>query len=540
MGFNATINLTRTQNIQATQTAQGGSQGTQGVNPDGSPLADGENNFQDALNANGGMMYRSSASKMDVETSSTQVAPSTAEINDAKNQTKAGKAMISEVGTAGTNQENATQEFDAVMNSGIEQIGSNQSVIGGKSAQMQNSGKIIEQITAKQQQIAAWLENSMPSIAEMNDQIDALTEEAIGQIPQELGISAETLEDAIAQLSELVDEDKLEELTQAQERSAEIDEQLQDMDPEDPEYAQLQSEQEGLQTVLQDPDNQTTLLASQALGTLADYSDAISEIAGGIDELNADIEARSQSIASNESAVAAENSAITSANRDVVNMTRSTENLGKELEDESDSFMDGYDTTMQIAEVANTTGSVCKIAAVPLMAFTPTAAVGTALNYVGIGLGIGGGATETVANVAAGVHTGDMTYFAKAATSAATTAASAVASFSAGSDIADAGVKAGEAAAEAAKEGATEAAKVAAKNASKDLLKAAVTQVTTELGNGATQVTQIGEHKNNKDARAESHKQHEEQQKQWAEKMKGTEEREKEQILARFGYGTSV
>ena len=232
------------------------------------------------------------------------------------------------------------------------------------------------------------------------------------------------MDEAIEQLSEMIDADKMEELTQKQERAAEISQELETKDPEDPDYDALIAEQEGIQTELEDPDNAIMMQASSALATIADYTDAIAEIANAMTELQAEIDAKGAENDAVSDANDAETAKMNNLNQAVNSQNKVLEDTQKQEEEECDNFKVGYEITLMVGDGLNTLGGVSQTTGTILSMFTPTAALGGALETVGMYSSLAGGVTETAAHTAAAIHYDDASYAMMAVKSGVKTAVS--------------------------------------------------------------------------------------------------------------------
>lgn len=435
-----------------------------------------------------GLTYKAAKGK---HTSSSNAVVSDAQLENGKRMTRNGQAMLDEGSDKPNEQTSNTGDFQGKMEDNIGSINDNTSLIDSKTNQMLNSGKILQANTQKQQQIAGWIENTRPAIDELNAQAEELEQEALETIPEELGIQAETLDEAMAQISEMIDADQLKELEAQRTREMEIEARLEELDPDNPddqtEIEMLSGEQEQLLTVLQEPENANMLAASDALSVIADYVDAIGEIQEAIANYQVQIDAKSSESESVENSSQAETKSVNKNNEVVQRTNKQIEDTEDETKDEEDKFKEGYDLTMDIGKGEDLAGTACKLVALPMMAYPPTAAPGNVLNYVGIGLGILGGTTQTVANVAAGVHYGEAAYFLQAGVSAVQTVAGAVSGFQAGAQMgAIAAAKD-----ELARQGLESLGKEAGKTLTKELYKEGIKQAASEgLKTAAGQTTQ--------------------------------------------------
>ena len=417
---------TQAKTIEELRELQGGAASQEAKNaPESTPFAAGSDRASESIEENGGsMVYRPNAGAN--HTSGTISSSDEHTLATGRTMTSDAKTLLADSRSAAGDQDSATSDFNSTMQGYNDQIMGFQGIINGKNAELLSSGKIIDAQTAKQEQVAAWIENTNPAVEDLQNQLTALEQEALGTIPQDLGIDAETLEDAIAQLSEMIDSDKLEELTKAQQRSDEISKQLETTDPEDSEYDSLVAEQETLQTTLQDPENETIMRAADALATIADYSDAMTEIATTMTELQAEADAKMAEGESIEDSLGAEQNTVNNANNTINSTNKNIEDTQGNADETCDDFKVGYDVTMIVADSLKTTGGVATTTGeiMSLSPCTPVATAGFVLKVVGVSCTGVGGTTETAANVAAGIHYEDSEYFRKAAVSAVKTGVS--------------------------------------------------------------------------------------------------------------------
>lgn len=299
-------------------------------------------------------------------------------------------------------------EFESFMKDSNNQIDDNATRIHGQSADMQKSSSILQSNTAKQKEISSWIQEQNPTMEEMSTKIEELEAEAMSMIPQELGIEAETLEDAIAQLGEMVDPDTLAELQANQERELEIEARLEELDPENPDDQQeiqsLSGEQEALLTVLNDPENVTIMSAANTMSILSDYSAAIGELQASLNDMQANLDGKTAEADEINQSSSSEGSKIKRANDVVQATTERTQNINEKQEEKGDGFTKAMEITNTVGTVVSGVGTGLSIFGRILSAIPQTAAAGAALETSGqITSGVGGATTST-ASIGNGIY----------------------------------------------------------------------------------------------------------------------------------------
>ena len=169
---------TQAKTIEELRELQGGGKGTTSrVGEGASPLAEGADNLTESME--GGLTYRrgagvnSATGTIDNQGSSAAVPP---EGTRAKGVQLLGetRSYLGEHGDDSSAQDGASTSFDGAMKGYIDKFASSEGVINGKTSQLMQSGKIVEAQTAKQEAVAAWIENTMPAMEDMENQITAL------------------------------------------------------------------------------------------------------------------------------------------------------------------------------------------------------------------------------------------------------------------------------------------------------------------------------------------------------------------------------
>ena len=344
--------------IQELQKQQGQSGTNVGFNVGDQAFSDFES-ANNKLSTNDGFTYKNSASTT-TATAEKSVPYSDAEIASKEKEASGLSGQVKELDS----QVNGSQaETSGKMEASRNVMTSSTDLVTGYESDIKNSGENVESLTARQEASLNLINNAGVTIEDLSAQVAQYNTEGLAMIAK-AGVEGQwaTVDEAVAELSQLIDPEKME---QIQEKQVEMEQNQQEIDAktkemeglpdDDPKKAELQGEIDGLtaeNATLEAETAELNTIEGQAI-TMTDLSNLmanLSEVSAAIGTLNEGIAAQQAIVTNEQQAAQSVNNEVQTESKNVATAKSKTMNEATKIDKANGDNNDDANEGMTVAQ----------------------------------------------------------------------------------------------------------------------------------------------------------------------------------------------